>query len=92
MFECPKCVSKWKVFPHGNAGCSGCAAILMLFILVPSGTLGFIGSEFGTGESTVIGLATLVMLIGGILLIVFGGHTVRSKNKAGGIPDDTGLG
>ena len=45
----------------------------MLFILVPSGALAFFGIPLGTTESTVLGLATLAMLIGGILLIVFGG-------------------
>lgn len=81
MVECPNCGSKWKVFPHSRAGCSGCLAMLLLFIIVPFGCLGFISSKPGTPESTVIGMATLSMLIGGILLIVFGGNPRKMRRQ-----------
>mgnify|MGYP006908259774 CR=1 FL=1 len=79
--ECPNCGSKWKVFPHGRASCSGCLAMLLLFIIVPFGCLGVFFSELGAPENIVIGLATLSLLIGGILLIVFGANPRKMRRQ-----------
>jgi hypothetical protein len=101
MVECPKCGSRWKVFPHSNAGCSGCLGVLFLLIFFPLISIAFFLPAV-KGEMKVwelwevflgpIGWIWLGTLIAGLLVVTFGvgPHWKKGRDHPGGFPDDLG--